>query len=349
METAKIKSREVAFDYLRALSACGVIVIHVCAMQWRKMDVHSVQWLFIHFYDMLMKFSVPIFFMISGRFFLDPSREMPLDKLKDKGLRIIVAFLFWSWIYTLLNIFRVLMAGDSLKDSIKWIIVEFFSGEYHMWFLYAIFGLYLITPLVRKIIESKWLTEYFLTLFLIFGLIWPMVEQIPKIGVFFVNAGDAMEFHLTTGFVGYYILGYYLYRYPPKAKKRTLLYLLGMFGAVFSVVGTLIVSWRIDSASEELASYLTLNVAMTSAALYTAILNGSASKKERKVLLIISKYSFGCYLAHPLILWIFEWIGFIPSVTYTVISIPIISLITLILSLLIAIGFSKLPLLKMVI
>ena len=345
----KGKSREVAFDYLRALSACGVIVIHVCAMQWRILNVHSVQWVFIHFYDMLMKFSVPIFFMISGRFFLDPSRKMPLAKLRDKGFRIIVAFLFWTSIYTLLNIFRVLMIGDSLIDNIKWIMVEFFSGEYHMWFLYAIFGLYLITPLVRKMVESKWMTEYFLVLFLVFGLIWPMAEQIPKIGIFFINVGDAMVFRMTTGFVGYYILGYYLYRYPPVGKKRILLYILGIFGAVFSIMSTLIVSWYTDSAFEELASYLTLNVAMTSVALYTAILNGLANKMENRVVLIISKYSFGCYLAHPLILWIFEWGGFIPSVTYTVISVPLISLIVLILSLLIAMGLSKLPILKKVI
>lgn len=345
----KMEGREIAFDYLRVISACGVIVIHVCAMQWRVLDVHSVQWTFIHFYDMLMKFSVPTFFMISGRFFLDPTRRVPLLKLKNKGIRIAVAFLFWTSIYTLLNICRVFIAGDSLKDSVKWIMVEFFSGEYHMWFLYAILGLYLITPLVRKIVEKKWLTEYFILLFLVFGLMWPMVEHLPKIGILFVNAGNAMEFRMTTGYVGYYILGYYLYEYPPEVKKRRVIYILGILGSIFSIVGTWIVSWKTNSAFEELANYLTPNVAITSVAVYIAILNCFMNRKENKIVIMISRYSFGCYLAHPLVLWIFEWIGFVPSISCTVISVPLITLCTLVLSLLITMVISKLPYLKMVI
>lgn len=342
-------NRESAFDCLRGFSACGVIFIHVCAMQWKTVDVYSAQWTLIHFYDMLMKFSVPVFFMISGRFFLDLSRKMSLRKLLNKILHIIIVFLFWTSVYTFLNIYRVIKDGGDLKENITWIIIEFFKGEYHMWFLYAIIGLYLITPLLRKIVESKWLTEFFLVLFLIFGLIWPLAEQLPKVGVLFINAGNSMVFNMTTGYVGYYMLGYYLYRYPIKAKKKWLLYILGIVGTIFSITSTLIVSWKTGVASEKLASYLTVNVALTSAALYTAVLNCMKNKKGNKVIMLISKYSFGCYLAHPFFLWIFEWIGFMPSVFCAAISVPIISACVLSLSLLLTIVLGKIPYLRRVI
>lgn len=344
-----MKDREACFDYLRIAAALGVIIIHVCAMQWSILDIHSVQWICLHIFDMLMKFSVPIFFMISGRFFLDLTREMSLTKIWKKSLRIIVVFIFWSGVYMILNICRVIGDGDSLKENLNWIIIEFFSGEYHMWFLYAILGLYLVTPLLRKIVENKLLTEYFLILFIVFGLAWPVAEQIPKVGILFTNIGTSMTFRMTTGYVGYYVLGYYLYKYPLSQKKKIIIYALGILSTAFSIVATLLVSWKTGVASEELASYLTLNVALTSAAIYIAILNSLKNKKAKKTVTIISKYSFGCYLIHPLFLWIFEWVGFVPSIFCTAISVPIISLSALILSLLLTVVFNRIPYLRKVI
>ena len=348
-EEKGMKDREVCFDYLRIISALGVIIIHVCAMQWSILDIHSGQWACLHIYDMLMKFSVPIFFMISGRFFLDPTREMPIIKIWNKSLRIVVVFIFWSVVYTILNICRVIGEGSSLKENLNWIIIEFFSGEYHMWFLYAILGLYLVTPILRKIVENKSLIEYFLTLFIVFGLVWPTAEQIPKIGVLFSNIGTLMAFRMTTGYVGCYVLGYYLYKYSLSHKKKTIIYALGILGAVFSIVATLLVSWKTGSASAKLASYLTVNVVLTSAAIYIAALNFFKNKKANKTVTMISKYSFGCYLIHPLFLWIFEWIGFVPSICCTAISVPLISLIALLLSLLLTVIFDKIPYLRKVI
>lgn len=340
------KNREAAFDYLRAMAAFSVVIIHTCAAQWKVLDVNTSPWVVLHIYDMLMKFSVPVFFMISGRFLLDTSKNISSKKLLKKGTRIMIAFVFWSAVYTALNIFRVVMGGGNLKENLKWIIVEFFSGEYHMWFLYAIFGLYLVTPLLRKIVESKRLTEYFLILFFIFGLVWPFVEKLPKVGVLFTNAGTAMTFHMTVGFTGYYVLGYYLYKYPVIKSKAIILYILGTLGLVFTVAATFFASRKAGKVDEEMALYLSPCVAFTAAAVYTAFLKIFANKKISKPVQIVSKYSFGCYLAHPLFLWIFEWIGFVPTAFCTVVSVPLIAVCAMSLSLLLTWIFSKIPLLR---
>lgn len=339
-------NREVAFDYLRTAAAFFVVIIHTCAAQWNVLDVNSSQWVVLHIYNMLAKFSVPVFFMISGRFFLDTSKDIPQKKMLKKGTRIIAAFVFWSAVYMALNVFRVAMSGDSLKENIKWIIIEFFSGEYHMWFLYAILGLYLVTPLLRKITENKKLTEYFLILFFVFGLVWPLAERLPKVGVLFTNAGTAMSFHMTVGFAGYYVLGYYLYKYPVKGSKAKIMYILGAAGLVFTVLATFFISRKTGKANEEMAQYLTPGVALTAAAVYTAFLKIFANKKISKPVQTISKYSFGCYLAHPLFLWIFEWIGFVPTAFCTVISVPLIAACAMALSLLLTWVFNKIPLLR---
>lgn len=334
---------------MRAICAFAVILIHVCAMQWRILDIHSGQWLFLHVYDMSVKFCVPVFFMISGRFLLDNDRELTVNKLIRKEKHIVISFVFWSMLYTMLNIGRVVAAGQNLQDHIKWIIVEFFTGEYHMWFLYAIFGLYLVAPILRKVVEDKKITQYFIILFLIFGCCWPVLEILPKIGVLFTEVGTSMVFTLATGMSGYFVLGYYLHKYPISDKRMKLIYALGIVSTVFSVSATLVMSWKTGTANEQLVGYLTPNVAMASIAVYSFCLRRFEKKRPGKIVNTVAKYSFGCYLIHPLFCWIFEWVGIVPDISYTLITVPIISVLILFLSLLLAMLFSKVPYLRRVI
>lgn len=342
-------NREAAFDYMRVIAAFGVVIIHVCAMQWKILDIYSSQWISIHVYDMAAKFCVPLFFMISGRFFLDPLREYSISKMIKKELHIGFVFIFWSLVYSLLNVFRVYMNGDEIKQNLNWIIIEFFTGEYHMWFLYAILGLYLITPILRKVTESQKMMQYYLMLFFVFELVWSLFSKFPKIGVLFASVGNSMVFRLTTGYSGYYVLGYYFYKYPLTGRRKKILYWLGAIGIIFTVSITLVVSWISRMPSEELAAYLSPNVAVAAAAIYHFILNKMQHKKAGKIISIISKYSFGCYLIHPFFLWIFEYIGFVPTFFMTFISVPIIAIIALVGSVFLTWIFSKIPYLKEVI
>ena len=42
-------------------------------------------------------------------------------------------------------------------------------GSYHMWFLYMIASMYLLTPILQKVTESDQLTRYFMVLSILFG------------------------------------------------------------------------------------------------------------------------------------------------------------------------------------
>ncbi|MDO4491760.1 MAG: acyltransferase [Lachnospiraceae bacterium] len=343
------KERDVAFDNLKAFSAFLVIIIHVCAMEWRKIDIHSIQWMILHFYDMISKVSVVLFFMVSGRYFLDPSNEVTGRKIIQKIVRIVKAFIFWSAVYCVFTGIRIYLDGGNIRENLNWILVEFFTGEYHMWFLYAIAGLYLVTPFLRKITESKSLSEYFLVLFVLFGLSKPMLEKLPKVGVFLRSMNFSDSVNLVLGFAGYYVLGYYLYRYTLKKRQKKVLYFMGVLATIFTIVSTFIMTQKTGVANEELATYLTLNVGISSSAVYVFFLTFFEEKKSDKFVSIISKYSFGCYLVHPMFLWIFEMNGLVPSLFSPVISVPVIAGIVMVFSIVTSFIFSKLPILKEVV
>ncbi len=344
MSAARKPTREYEYDLMRTVAAAAVVVIHSCALQWRTLDVQTSDWAWITVWDMLSKFSVPLFFMISGRFNLDISRQTnSAQRMCRKVGRLVVAFFFWSSIYTVINLIRT----TSLAENWKWIVIEFFSGEYHMWFLFAISGLYLVTPLLVPIANDQRKCQYFLILFFIFQLVLPALAGLPIIGVFITTILEKMEFQCVLGYTGYYILGYYLKKHPLAIRTRGLCYLVGLIGSIFSVVVVIVCSRAAGCADESAAKYLTWNVAGQAVAVYVALQSigtkRTATGDSRSVIRLLSRYSFGIYLAHPFFLWIFEWLGFVPTIVFPGLGVPLIAATAFLATLLLSYCLRKLP------
>ena len=146
-----------------SLRQLQVILIHTASQNWHEFAPDTVTWNTLNLFDSAARFAVPLFCMISGALFLDPekrdsrSRNCILCILS----RMVTAFLFWS-----------LFCADIRKCRItgQWnsFVYSFFTGSYHLWFLYMIIGFYVSVPFLRRITESKPLTDYFLLVTLIY-------------------------------------------------------------------------------------------------------------------------------------------------------------------------------------
>ena len=80
--------------------------------------------------------------MISGALFL--SKDISISQMLKKYIRrLLIKLIFWSFIY---SIYR---RNLSIKN-IPIIIIHFFLGSYHFWYLNVIIELYLITPFFIK-------------------------------------------------------------------------------------------------------------------------------------------------------------------------------------------------------
>lgn len=337
-------SRSLEFDLLRFLSAVAVVMIHTGALVWREIDVNSSDWLIITVWDMLSKFSVPVFFMVSGAFLLDSAHKSDIKTMLTKRIpKLLIAFIFWSGVYTFMNVIR----SDDLKADIKWIIVEFFTGEYHMWYIWALCCLYVITPLLKVIADDEKLCKYFLALFAVFQLVLPFCEQLPKVGVFVTTLTEKSVFRFAMGYSGYYVLGYYLKNNLPKGKIKALIYSGSVIGTLYTIISVVSVSRENSRAIETTAEYLTWNVAITAIAVYTAVLSFCCKKefgqKSRAFVINFATYSFGIYLVHPAVLLVFQWLGFSPILFNPIISVPIITVCTTAVSYVIVAILRKIP------
>ncbi len=345
LKNKAVVSRVVWVDVLRIFCVFSMMVLHVAASSWNKVAVDSFEWHTFNVYDSLVRFCVPVFIMISGGFFLDNSRELPLKKLFKKNIsRITTAFFFWSFCYSLVLYF-ISPAKDNYTFGV-W-LKEFLCGRYHLWFMFAIFGLYLAAPLLRKITADKKMTEYFIVLAVIFSSVAKLLKAIKPIAPTVNEITADIGMYTVYGYAGYFVLGYYLKSAELSVKTRRLIYALGAVGALTTVIGTAIWSNVKGSAVSTLYNNFMPNVWAQSVAVFVLFKYGVSkirwSEKQLKIISGISALSFGMYLFHDFVNIAFKEWGFTTLLYNSVLSVPCNSLIVFAVSLAVAWLISKAP------
>ena len=296
-----VDSRVLYFDFLRVLACVAVITIHVAANEFKLIAVNSYEWMVFNVYDSLVRWGVPIFVMISGALFLAPERQLDIKRLYTKNLfRIVIAFIVWSAIYALRKYCQGLRLGSA--------VFVFFKGGNHLWFLYMIAGLYLATPVLRKITESRKITQYFLILWLFFSVALPTVRGLLLLSdkIFFFSDwvdvfSDNINLKLVCGYTGYYVLGHWLHQNELSKKQRGIIFGLGVFGAGMIIVLTYLISLKQKQLEESFYEYLTVFVLCEAVSIFVFFKYHSPQLSDgfsRKLLLTTSKCSFGIYLVH---------------------------------------------------
>ncbi|MEG2119768.1 MAG: acyltransferase family protein, partial [Pseudoflavonifractor sp.] len=158
-------------DLLRCCASLAVIFIHVCGGSFAAYTAGSAGWNVLNVFDSLAHWCVPVFIMLSGMFMLDPKKSMPLPSLLFKHLlRILAALFFWGVLYAVVGL---LLAGNAMSlgglvSCLKTVLWG--NTRYHLWFLYTIAGLYLITPILRSFVKGASRGDFHYFFLLIFLL-----------------------------------------------------------------------------------------------------------------------------------------------------------------------------------
>lgn len=340
--------REVYLDYLRVIACFSVIILHVSAQNWDSVDVNTVPWQVFNFFDGAVRWTVPVFVMVSGALFLNPAKEISIKSILQKyTFRIVCAFVFWSFLYAV---------KEGLVSGFRFNLVkQFIAGHYHMGFLFMIVGLYLITPLVRCITADQKATKYFLILCLFCTFLLP---RFLSLGEVFQNSMvtemledgrklyEKVDFHFTLGFVGYFVLGFYLSRNSVPLSFIRWCGVLG-FSAVIGLSAILCV-WK-HEPTEYFYSYLSAPVLMESIFVFCyvkrKIKDKSFSRLDR-IVHLLSNYSFGIYLVHAFIIEVFSLCGLDTLSFFPGFSVPLLASMVFLISALISAVLHHIPILR---
>lgn len=300
-------NRIIYADVLRVLAIVSIMVIHVGATSFGDLDPASYEWNILNVFVSSARWGVPMFVMISGMFFLNPERTVPIKRLYTKYIpRIVMALIVWAFIYEVYKgILDQTLNLLYIKESFERIFQT--DTHYHLWFMYMIIGLYTVTPILRTFIKgaSKKDLEYFLLISFIFTSLLPTLDYFEP---FHTITPFIIKFHqqvnLVLGYTLYFILGYYLATYSLTKNVRTILYILGIISYLTMVFGTRLFSLEKGDPNTFLYDNLQVNVFLMSVALFVfgkEILGKiTYSETSLKVIAFLSKYSFGMYLIHDM-------------------------------------------------
>ena len=317
-------------DYLRVFACFLVIVVHVPELS------ESV---YEKIYTYSSRIAVPLFFMISGYLTLpfDPSLK---NLFKNRLPRLFFPFLTWSIIYAFLPSFF----GDSDFNTAihRFIGIPIALTASHLWYMYAIIGLYIFAPII-----SPWLNSASRRQILFYLIIWMLTLTFPYIindttGIKMDEWNSIFTFYYFTGYLGYFILGFYLKKFPVKLNKWK--YKLFFTGTLFLNFLIAFLVLHFLDASFQVTRYLTVNVALFSFSIFMLIKQINFSDNFlSKIIVELSLKSFGIYLIHEFVLKYiyFKKLQFI-ELPFEFAR-PLISLFVFLISFIFVWGLSKIP------
>jgi surface polysaccharide O-acyltransferase-like enzyme len=341
-------------DLIRAVAIILVILLHAAIEPFPitptiNQDV-IVRWVSVDIYDSIARVCVPLFVLLSGALLLPPYKvSEPIGIfLKKRFIRVGLPFIFWAVAYFLFSHY-----ADNQPLTLTTIGKGILQGPYyHFWFIYMLFGLYLITPILRVLIAhaNRKILRYLLVLWFIGVGVVPIINLASGIAL------NSLVF-VIGGWVGYFVLGFYLQNVQVRAKTLWAV-LLGAFA--LTAAGTYFINYYVGGSSQYFFfDFLSINVILASVAAFILLKNipvnfgKSEFSLTNRIVHFIGQSSLAIYLMHIIILESLQrgYFGVQISISTMnpIIEIPLVTAVTLIICLAILYPISKVSALKKII
>lgn len=286
-------------DIIRVLACLMVVAMH------SPMPGEQANGTFLASLSYLTAPCIGLFFMVSGALLL-PVNGGGKMFINNRLRKVVLPVFFWSMFYIVCNQYR----DGAMLFVWKEILSIPFSpqGNGVLWFMYTLTGLYLVAPIISRWLESASLDELELYLLLwLVSMCYPLLELFLEI-----NKGTTGVLYYCSGFIGYFVLGYYLRKYPDRISRSLLI--PSCIIALVVPLACKLFNWKVDFYS--MFWYLSVFVLVFCVAWFKGILSyGSkwvCNERIRSFIVLFSNLSFGIYLIHIFvmryILWNMDWL-----------------------------------------
>lgn len=336
------------YDVLRVVASFSIVMLHVSASYWSVVDVHGREFLVMTIYNSLTRFAVPVFFMLSGLFLVSPRRgNVALGK---RILKLLVLFYVWSAFYAFQGVAIDALRGEFSMEVWEASVQRFIFGHIHMWFIQMLLGFYILIPVARQICAKKEVLRYYLILWAAFRFIVPCMTEM--FHLYTIQARiDSLGMDTLAGNFGYFLLGHYLDITDIRKEFRRGIYAIGIVAVSLTVFLTVRDCTESGTYVESWFSPAALNILVMSVAIFTGFKYCKVFDKMDKsyVWNKLSGYTFFVYMFHMFVIEKLNLIG-ITTVSFpAVISIPVLTVFTFMVSLLGAFVADHIPVVKKIV
>ena len=334
-------------ETLRTLAMLGVIIIHVSTPVVKMTYGKSMEfWWIGNIMDSAVRFSVPLFLMLSGATML--GKEYKLVEFYQKRFwRVLLPFLFWMVIYW---VYRWMVLDLKVQPHEPYPIfrwgIDLFLKEgisKHFWYIYMILCIYLFVPFIGKRVQKLNLSaiSFILTGWIILTF---ACKTIP-LNLYNWSGEYLSKFLGYFLYTGYLLLGYYLCKLTiGSISFRIYAFIVFILSMISSAGFTYFFSKDAHHLDLSMYNYLTINTIIQSIAIFILVKNSSIKNQYiSRFLDTISNYSYGIYLVHILVIGIFFQNGIFWTMAHPLISIPLLTVMTLFTSFIIIYLLRKIP------
>lgn len=343
---ANAGKREIWIDWMRVAACFMVILVHSTEPFYLGGDgsliLNQADAFWSSFFDSFVRACVPLF-VVASSYLQFPLHYSAGEFFRRRTVRVLIPFVVWLLVYA--------FVWGEPASNLKSLLLNFNYSAGHLWFVYMLIGVYLLMPLLSPWAEKVgkkelqvylgiWLFTTFIPLIRDWVSSDPLAFAYGPTGIprqaLYPLWGEASWngyglFYYMSGFIGYLLLGLYFRKFVGELSWSKTLGIaipawLGGFtitfggflrrvyetsGGNFPAEGIIndAVYWETTWCND------TIGVALMTVAwilLFRKIRNEGGFYK--KVLLPVSKASYGVYLSHILLLVpiggaVREWLG----------------------------------------
>ena len=266
-----------AIDIIRIFAFVFIVFLHTLNRQF-GVDVWMGGYAII-------SIGVNLFIMISGYLLLDKTEEA-IVFFKKRILNILPLFLVFNIIYIYFGKIPIIpvLKGKAISAS-------------HFWYIYMILGLYLLTPWLQKVL--KYAEKE--TLFVVF--LWFLCNILNPYLRYFNLAEIPFSNFPLTGFIGYYILGYFVKKYDNKVKRASFILIIVIYalGFMLSFLSTKYVLAVTGKRVSDFFDKNSLGTFIMTLSFFVFWCKFSFSKRDR-IIKIVADSTYFAFLVHLIVL-----------------------------------------------
>lgn len=302
-EVAGRRERSFFLTFMTVISCVSVVILHANGVFW-SFSYERV-WLTANVLESVFYFAVPVFFMISGSTLLDYRDHYDTKTYAWKRIKkTVIPFVVWSMVALA---FQLLRGAYTFETATVYTVVDTIINSRHWsvyWFFMPLFGVYLAIPVISLIPKEqrKSIFLYIIAVGYLLNELIPFVNQL--LGPI-VPVNGNLKFPVSSGYLLYIFVGYYLYHYQVTPWLRKIIYVLGAMGLAVHIVGTWYYSYQAGEIVTLFKGYTNVPCALYSTAIFLFFRNVDFTKwnsRVKAILNYLSTETFGVYLTHMFVI-----------------------------------------------
>lgn len=337
----KNSDRIIFLDYLRVISCFLVIMVHASETFYGlegNLILSQDHRLWIGIWDGMSRVAVPLFMMCSAYLLLPMKEGQGWGAFyKRRFLRVVPPMIVFMVLYSIVPAIVGTSTWKEAWAAVAYIPLNFPANAGHLWFMYPLLGMYLLIPVlspwVRKATARQ--ERFILYLWLISTCLPYLNRWVGDIwGQCWWNNYDML--YNFAGYPGYFLLAHYIREHIDWDRSKRLW--IGLISAITGLVTTFL-SFYLQAVPGTGISYIeleigwcfcTLNCVVFTFGIFLLLTCIERPGPLYKLVRDISEKSYGMYLMH--MFFVFMFAPMLTPILPIWAAIPLISLLTYIIS-----------------